>query len=606
MKKYSNILIFLSISVIANSQPSYIKDIDELIQKGHAIKTKNIDSTLILAKEALYESQEFNYELGIIKGYTLAAFYYLNKYKYDTARFLLNKSIQYFANNPKQQNSVDHGQVFLQLGYIAFRELNLKLARTYAQNALSMFKQHGHTEATLSALVLLGGVESSEGNYAKGLAYYSNILRTKNDLNYPEERYISDYSNLAAMYIKIGQYEKAILYSKKALSLSEKYHYLDKQLTNLNNLGAAYSGLYKYDSSLLFYEKCVALSIKNDRIEQKDIALFNLSNLYFKQEQYEKSLKLVREVIALNPNREVLLNANILLANNYLHLGKTDSAITLAAQLYKKDYKYSRNKESTIELTNLISKAYRINKKYDSALYYLNIHQALSDSLYNHENQRKLNLLYAEMASLEKEKEIEILRQDSIIQKKKNDSQIIIFVSASLILIFMSISLVLIFRNKEKKEKLLSIELKQQLEKKRRDLHQQTLKIIYMNNSLIEVENNLKKIQMSSTEGQSKDIELILQTIRNNKTLDAEWENFVEYFDQVYNHFTQKVTSRFPSLSMSETRLILLIKMELKNREIASILNIDTASVKMAKYRLKKKLQLPEEIDIQQYLQNFN
>lgn len=606
MKKYINVLIYLSIGITADSQPSYVKDIDKLIEKGYAIKTKNTDSLLILAKEALYESKKFNYQLGITKSYTLASYYYFHRYEYDTAKFLLNQSIKYFANHTKYQNTIDHGQVFMHLGYIGVREQDLKIARIYANNAIKIFKQHNHKESILSALVLLGGIEATEGNYAKGLSYFSNVLRIKNSLNYPEERYISDYSNLAAMYIKIGQHEKAILYSKKALMLSEKYNYVEKQLLNLNNLGAAYSASFKYDSALFFYEKCTALSKHNERTEQSDIALYNISNLFYKQEQYEKSFILIKELIDSKPSIGVQLNASILLANNYFNLGKIDSSIFLAARLYKKAYQYSQNKESTIELTNLLAKAYKEKKKYDSALFYLNINQAVTDSMYNHDNQRKLNLLYAELVSLEKEKEIEMLKEDSLLQQKKNDSQIIILVSSSLIIIFMSLSLILIFRNKDKKEKLASIELKQQLEKKRRDLHQQTLKIIYMNNSLIEVENSLQKIQLSYDDSQSKDIELIIQTIRNTKTLDAEWQNFTEYFDQVYHQFTQKVSSRFPSLSIAETRLILLMKMELKNREIASILNIDTASVKMAKYRLKKKLQLPEEIDIQQYLQNFN
>ncbi len=607
MKKHAYIIICLvTICINTSAQSISSNQIDKLLKIGHEIKTKNIDSALLLAQNALQKSQASQYPLGVANAYSLASYYYFDKYKYDTAKFLLNKSIQYFAKNPEHQNTTNHGQIFLLLGYIAVREQNLSLARTYANNALNIFKQHDHKENILSALVLLGSIESGEGNYAKGLAYYSNSLRIKISLDYPEELCISDYSNLAAIYIKIGQYEKAIQYSKKAIIISEKKSYVEKLLTNFNNLGAAYSALYKFDSALFFYEKCVSLSKVNGEYEENNIALYNISNLLYKQKQYEKSIVLVKEVISSKPSIDLQLNANILLASNYFSVGKTDSSIALAIRLYTNPYKYSRNKESTIELTNLLSKAYKLKKKYDSALYYLNINQLVTDSMYNQDNQRKLNLLYLELINLEKEKEIAGLQQEGLIQKKKDNNQIILLISSSLIIIFLSICVILVFKNKDKKVKLKNIELKHELGKKKRDLHQQTLKIIYMNNSLIEVENSLKKVQLQDGGNQSQNIELIIQIIRNSKTLDTEWKNFIEYFDQVYDQFTQKVFNRFPSLSISEKRLVLLIKMELKNREIASILNIDAASVKMAKYRLKKKLQLPEEIDIQQYLQNFN
>jgi tetratricopeptide (TPR) repeat protein/DNA-binding CsgD family transcriptional regulator len=590
----------------ARSQPSTIEQIDKLIQKGYDLKTKKIDSTYYFATTAFQKSKKIQYALGIAKAYTLVAYYYFDKSKYDTANILLNEALQFFYLHPEHQNSLEHGQILLHLGYVAVREQHLTLARTYAQNALNMFKLHDKKESILSAIVLLGGVESNEGNYAKGLAYYSNAFKIKSELNYPEEKFIPDYNNLAGIYKKIGQHEKAIQYFKKALALSEKYKYIERELINLNNLALAFTEIQKYDSAFYFYEQCISLADSVEKKELKNIALYNKANLLDKLGQSEKSTQLVKTLISSKPSTDVLFNASILLAKNYFKSGSFDSSIILASKLYKNHYLYSGNKEAIIELTNLLMKLHEVNKKYDSAFYFLNIKNSVADTLYNQSNQRKLNLLYAEMISLEKEKEIESLEKEKILQKKRNSSQIIVLFSVSLTIIFISVSIVLTLRHKDKIQKLKNIELVQQLEKKKRDLHQQTLKIIYMNNSLLEIENSLKKIKTQSSDNQSRDLEIIIENIHNKKTLDTEWENFINYFDQVYDQYTQKLITRFPNLSVSEKKLVLLIKMELKNREIASILNIDTTSVKMAKYRLKKKLQLPEEVDIQQYLMNFN
>lgn len=589
------------------AQPSNEKqEINNLIQTGHSIKTQNIDSIYMIANIAYEKSKKIKYELGITKALTLSSFYFYNIYKYDTAKFLLHKSLHHFTRFPKDKNIIDHGQVFLYLGYVAIKEFEYPLALIYAINALEIFEQKREIKYILHTLALLGEIESYQGNYAKGLAYYSNALRLKIENKYPEEKCITDFTNIAAIYMKIGQNEKAKQYSKKAFSLSLKHNDVFSQLTNLNNLGSLHSAIQEYDSAVYFYEQCVNFANKKNKIENRDIALYNLAELFNKTSQFEKSNRLAKKLIASEATVGLVRNAKIIIASNYLNQGKIDSAILIGSKLYNLFNNTPRNKESTIKLSDILAQAYKEKKKYDSALYYLTVKQTFSDSLLNINNQRKLGLLYADLDSLEKEKEIEILQKERLIRKKETTGYFIILGASTVIIALVSISIILFIRYKERNFKIISSALRRQLERRKRDLHQQTLKIIYMNNGLLEIESSLKKIQHQIDQQQSKDIDLMLETIQSNKTLEAEWQNFTAYFDQVYDQFTLKISNRFPSLSITEKRLILLIKMELKNREIASILNIDSASVKMAKYRLKKKLHLPEEIDVQQYLQNFN
>ena len=48
-----------------------------------------------------------------------------------------------------------------------------------------------------------------------------------------------------------------------------------------------------------------------------------------------------------------------------------------------------------------------------------------------------------------------------------------------------------------------------------------------------------------------------------------------------------------------------LIKMGLENREIAMLLNIEVSSVKMAKYRLKKKFNIDESVSLRSYFESL-
>jgi DNA-binding CsgD family transcriptional regulator len=71
-----------------------------------------------------------------------------------------------------------------------------------------------------------------------------------------------------------------------------------------------------------------------------------------------------------------------------------------------------------------------------------------------------------------------------------------------------------------------------------------------------------------------------------------DWKNFEQIFDSVYPHYLQNFSMVFPELTDGEVRLCALLKLNLETKQIASILNLTSEGVKVAKYRLRKKLRL--------------
>lgn len=140
--------------------------------------------------------------------------------------------------------------------------------------------------------------------------------------------------------------------------------------------------------------------------------------------------------------------------------------------------------------------------------------------------------------------------------------------------------------------------LADELEKNKSILSAHTLNMIQRNNGYEEIESNLTQVEGP---GKSK----IKNAIAVNKTFEKEWENFNEYFIQVNQGFYDNLKARHKSLTIYEKRLSALIKMNLTNREISSLLGVESKSIGMAKYRLKKKLQLPEDEDLAEFLQSI-
>ena len=60
---------------------------------------------------------------------------------------------------------------------------------------------------------------------------------------------------------------------------------------------------------------------------------------------------------------------------------------------------------------------------------------------------------------------------------------------------------------------------------------------------------------------------------------------------------------RCPNLSERERRLAILLRLGFSSKEIASIVNLETKSIEINRYRLRKKLQLDRGENLVSYLQ---
>lgn len=90
----------------------------------------------------------------------------------------------------------------------------------------------------------------------------------------------------------------------------------------------------------------------------------------------------------------------------------------------------------------------------------------------------------------------------------------------------------------------------------------------------------------------SEEKENILAQLSNANILTEEqWRNFREKFESVYVGFFKQFSQNVPDATEAEKRLAALVKLNLTNSEIASMLGISPESVYKSRYRLKKKLE---------------
>jgi DNA-binding CsgD family transcriptional regulator len=77
------------------------------------------------------------------------------------------------------------------------------------------------------------------------------------------------------------------------------------------------------------------------------------------------------------------------------------------------------------------------------------------------------------------------------------------------------------------------------------------------------------------------------------------------HFRNAHADFFENLRNKHPVLSSNEIKLSAYLKLNLSSKEIASLMNISIRSIEQARYRLRKKLNLPQDSSLVNYIQSL-
>lgn len=152
-------------------------------------------------------------------------------------------------------------------------------------------------------------------------------------------------------------------------------------------------------------------------------------------------------------------------------------------------------------------------------------------------------------------------------------------------------------------------QLKYELRHKSQELANTTMNIIRKNEILLSLTNEIEKLYKISEKKDSgemkKKLTLMQRMIKENIKHDNDWEKFKENFDIVYENYLRRLEEKYPDLNMTEKKVCAYLKMDLRSKDIAPLLNITVRSVEMNRYRIRKKMNLKREENLTEFLQKF-
>ncbi|MCB0661528.1 MAG: hypothetical protein KDC24_02215 [Saprospiraceae bacterium] len=163
----------------------------------------------------------------------------------------------------------------------------------------------------------------------------------------------------------------------------------------------------------------------------------------------------------------------------------------------------------------------------------------------------------------------------------------------------------------EAEKRILKLEnesLAREVQQKNSELSAALLQAAHKNTELKGLREQLQFLREKegSESKQVKDLNRLIRRINSEIQSVDYWEQFQLNFDQVHQQFSRKLYSEFPRLTQNDIRLSCLIKIGLTNKEIASIQNVSLAGIEKSKYRLKQKMNLQKEDDLNDFIFQFN
>jgi DNA-binding CsgD family transcriptional regulator len=147
--------------------------------------------------------------------------------------------------------------------------------------------------------------------------------------------------------------------------------------------------------------------------------------------------------------------------------------------------------------------------------------------------------------------------------------------------------------------------LKGQLDMRSRELSSHILHLIQKNEVMEEVRTGLQELIRDDKRDQKKQLRQLLSKINFSYAQDDYWNEFRLIFDRVHAQFFNVIKEKSPDLTPAEIRLLALVKMELGSADMAKLLGVTMDSLRVMRYRVKKKLGIDTGDSLQQYVRQL-
>lgn len=580
------------------------KSVESLLEEAYYSRLKSdYDTHIKLLKEAQHSLDLHHDNILESKLNTDLSKHYLVVGEYDSAKYYADENLK--LANSIEEPIIKANAFVSQAVYFNYFDIG-ELAVENAQKALAILKNNKNYLLEARSYYILYGVYS----------------------RWDDLKLTSKYASLCIEKAKLAQDEEMLANAYSAYSIVMEFRYrASKEAKYLDSMQ------YYLKQSMQVYQE----NPKEVAIRTYAISNINMANYFF---QYEKGAYLQDSILfyaniarqvyePFDKNYDIMGNVDGLMAEVASMQGNTQLAESYLMNSYihlqeVKDPSYYTLQNIAQGLSDLHAK----KGNYERALFFQKKKEEYNQKIFDEAEMmqtRKLEVQYENKRLLNDIHESKLKAQNRRIQ-------LFLLGGLCLLLILSMFLLRSSFKNKHRLEKERNLRLQQQKEDMKKQSELQ-LKVEKEERARLLTEQKLLNVQMDQMQKEAmadslqierknrlllqlreklKDLETsdnigyIDRMLKEEMRLEEVVEKSAKEFKNIHPDFFQKLKDQSEDrLSSLELKHCAYIHLHLSTKEISAAFHIEPKSVRVSKYRIKQKLKLDKEVDLDRYLQDL-
>ena len=417
------------------------------------------------------------------------------------------------------------------------------------------------------------------------------------------------YGLADAMY-KSRDYRGAVKFNKLAID----YRILTKSgetdtLSNdwakhaWNNLGLCYERLQVYDSAFMAFNHAYEVATDSEKAGfWGGLIKGNRGDVFFLEGNYDSAIALLQFDYEKSIATQNVENAALSLHRLALIRNSTGDHTGALSML----------RESQKLMTSGFFIDYHKSILEAMAVVFRDLGEA--DSVYVYLNKAKKYELIIEKQAAENKMDIVELRMNNennihrILQLNREKNQIKLIRNFIIAIAIMGAILGLLIYNRQRLRLKLrqkeALEDKERAEREAKSAHDQlqvfTQRFLEKTTLVEKLQDDLKQRELNEEQHQ-----YINQLSQHSILTDSDWDQFKHLFEKVYPGFLIRLKNEVPDITLAEQRMAALSKLQVPAKEAATLLGISPNSVNKTRQRLRHRLGLNAETDLEAYFSSF-
>jgi len=462
------------------------------------------------------------------------------------------------------------------------------------------------------------------------------------------------HRGLGSVYKAKSDYSKSFDYMISALKYLRTTESSILHGSICNNIGSIYASfdldkeaLDYFSKSKSHYEKNISHDTNNDYC----YVLLNISGAKTFQKKYHEALDYIeksqqhleKDTLISQPSKKIRLAiTGIEKANNLLMLNQLDSAKSIALRNNKVLEKFNvlypmcigytylarihRKKGDYHAALMFTKKADSVEQIFDSQetkrdvafLYariyeklndpirsysYLKLGKEIDDNLFSTKETAAIYRLRRDIEINEEERKLTLLKKD----KEISEAKLLLYSICAFAVFGFAFLTIAYQRKKYKKEKEITrLELERatsNLDFKKRELTTAALQIIENGEKIKGFQKNIALLKEDIDSKYHSKLNSLSASMNYNT--EKNWSAFKNSFEQVNISFFENIKEAYPDLTPNDLKLCSFLKLNFNSKDISNLMGISPESVRISRYRLRRKMGLTREENLTNHISKF-